>query len=202
MLPSRVTRRSQRLALRAERPDTAVIAESARRSSFALRADGSCRSAATARRWTSSRASGNAMASSSHVRSRADRNTHMLPVPSLYFPAWRPGTSRPALMSVVPGSPGACRGACLCHNPPRWTLGCALTVCRLRHALCIEGRTTSPSSQEVCPPMQRWRLLRLHLTARCDILLSGNLLVCGTAKEYPDDRQGARGRRIHAGHVR
>ena len=34
-----------------ERPDTAVTAESARRSSFAVWADGSWRSAATARRW-------------------------------------------------------------------------------------------------------------------------------------------------------
>ena len=77
-----VPRRSQRLALREERPDTAVTAESARWSSFALRADGSWRSAATARRWTSSRASGSAMASSSQVRSRADRKTHILSVPS------------------------------------------------------------------------------------------------------------------------
>jgi hypothetical protein len=60
--------RSQCLALREARPDTAVIAESARRSSFALRADASRRSVATARRWTSSRASGSAMASSSQVR--------------------------------------------------------------------------------------------------------------------------------------
>jgi len=74
--------RSQRLTLREERPDTAVTAESARRSNLALRADGSWRSAATATRWTSSRASGNAMASSSHVRNRADRKTHMLNVPS------------------------------------------------------------------------------------------------------------------------
>jgi hypothetical protein len=77
-----VPRRSQFLALREERPDTAVTAESARRSSFALRAAGSRRSAATARRWTSSRASGSAMASSSQVRSRADRKTHMFSVPS------------------------------------------------------------------------------------------------------------------------
>ena len=69
-------------ALREERPDTAVTAESARRSSFAVRADLSWRSAATARRWTSSRASGSVMASSSQVRSRADRKTHMLSVPS------------------------------------------------------------------------------------------------------------------------
>jgi hypothetical protein len=89
-----VPRRSQRLAPREERPDTAVTAESARRSNFALRADGSWRSAATARRWTSSRASGSAMASSSHVRSRADRKTHMLSFPSssrLEAGPWPPG---------------------------------------------------------------------------------------------------------------
>jgi hypothetical protein len=74
--------RSQLLALCEERPDTAVTAESARRSSFAVWADGSWRSAATARRWTSSRASGSAIASSSQVRNRADRKTHMLSVPS------------------------------------------------------------------------------------------------------------------------
>src|SRR5436190_10073740 len=38
---------------------------------------GSRRSAATASRWTSSRASGSATASKSQVRSRADRKTHM-----------------------------------------------------------------------------------------------------------------------------
>ena len=74
--------RSPRLALREARPDTAVRAESARWSSFAVRADGSWRSAATATPWTSNRASGSAMASSSQVRSRADRKTHMLSVPS------------------------------------------------------------------------------------------------------------------------
>jgi len=77
-----VPRRSQRLALREERLDTAPTAESARLSSFAVRVDGSWRSVATARRWTSSRASGSAMASSSQIRSRADRKTHMLNVPS------------------------------------------------------------------------------------------------------------------------
>src|SRR5690242_21190165 len=90
-----VPRRSQCLALREERPDTAVTAESARRSNFALRADGSWRSAATATRWTSSRASGSAMVSSSQVRSRADSKTHMLSVPSsspsLEACPWPPG---------------------------------------------------------------------------------------------------------------
>jgi hypothetical protein len=77
-----VPRQSQRVALREKRPDTAVTAESAWWSSFAVRADGTRRSAPTARRRTSSRASGSAMASSSQVRSRADRKTHMLSVPS------------------------------------------------------------------------------------------------------------------------
>ena len=87
--------RSPRLAPREARPDTAVRAESARWSSFAVRADGSCRSAAMATPWTSSRASGSAMASSSQVRSRADRKTHMLSVPSsssrLEAGPWLPG---------------------------------------------------------------------------------------------------------------
>ena len=51
-------------------------------------------SVATARRWTSSRASGSAMASSSQVRSRADRKTHMFSVPSssrLEAGPWQPG---------------------------------------------------------------------------------------------------------------
>jgi hypothetical protein len=44
--------------------------------------DGSRRSAARARLWTSSRASGNAMISSIQRRSRAERNTHMPSAPS------------------------------------------------------------------------------------------------------------------------
>ena len=79
----RLALREERLALREERLATAPTAESAWRSSFAVRADGSWRSVATARRWTSSRASGSAMASSSQVRSRADRKAHILSVPSL-----------------------------------------------------------------------------------------------------------------------
>ena len=58
----------------AERLDTTVTTESARRSIFAVRADGSLHSAATVRQWTSSRTSGSVMASGSQVRSRADRN--------------------------------------------------------------------------------------------------------------------------------
>jgi len=49
-------------------------------SSLAVRADGSRRSAVTARRCTSSRASGSAMASSSQVCSREKRKTHILSV--------------------------------------------------------------------------------------------------------------------------
>ena len=62
-----------------------------------MRAVSSRRSAATARRWTSSRASGNAMASSSQVRSRADRKTHMLSIPSSSHLETGP-QSRPALI--------------------------------------------------------------------------------------------------------
>ena len=71
---------SQCLALRAVRRDTAATAESARWSSLAERA--SRRSAARARRWTRNRASGRAMTISSHLRSLADRKTHISSVPS------------------------------------------------------------------------------------------------------------------------
>jgi hypothetical protein len=71
---------SQRLAPRAVRRDTVATAESARRSSLAERA--SRRSAVTARRWTRNRANGSAMAISSHLRSLADRKTHISSVPS------------------------------------------------------------------------------------------------------------------------
>jgi hypothetical protein len=67
----------QRAALPEARRDTVVTAESAWRSALAVRAVGSRRSAASARRWTSTRVSGNAMASSIHMRSRLDRNIHM-----------------------------------------------------------------------------------------------------------------------------
>jgi hypothetical protein len=72
----------RRSALRAVRRDTAVTAESAWCSAFAVRVDGSRRPAASARRWTSARVSGRAMASSSHVRRRLEKNAHMLRVPS------------------------------------------------------------------------------------------------------------------------
>ena len=84
--PAGGPRRSQRLDLRAVRRDTAVTAESARWSSLAERT--SWRSAATARRWTSNRASGSAMAISSHLRSLTDRRTHMFSVPSSQLAGW------------------------------------------------------------------------------------------------------------------
>src|SRR6185312_15349597 len=80
----------QRLTLPEERRDTAATAESAWRSARAVRAEGSWRLAARARRWTTIRASGNAMANSIHRRIRAKRNTHILAVPSSSGPA-RPG---------------------------------------------------------------------------------------------------------------
>jgi hypothetical protein len=80
----------QCLALRAVRRDTAVTAESARWSSLAERA--SRRSAVTARRWTRNRASGSAMAISSHLRSRMDRKTHIFSVPSPRLSAHAPST--------------------------------------------------------------------------------------------------------------
>ena len=64
--------------LRAARRDTEVTAESARCSDLAVRVDGSRRSATSARRCTSVRVSGRAMASSSHMRRRLEKNAHML----------------------------------------------------------------------------------------------------------------------------
>ena len=61
---------------------TAVTVESAWCSAFAVRVDGSRRSAARARRCTSARASGRAIASSSHIRRRLEKNAHMFRVPS------------------------------------------------------------------------------------------------------------------------
>jgi hypothetical protein len=72
----------RRSALRAVRRDTAVTVESAWCSAFAVRVDGSRRSAASARRCTSARVSGTAIASSNHIRSRLEKNAHMLNVPS------------------------------------------------------------------------------------------------------------------------
>jgi hypothetical protein len=46
--------------------------------------DGSRRSAASARRWTSARVSGRAMASSNHIRRRLEKNAHMRRVPSSF----------------------------------------------------------------------------------------------------------------------
>ncbi|MGH3299544.1 MAG: hypothetical protein ACRDP7_47940, partial [Trebonia sp.] len=72
----------RRSALRAARLETAVTVESARTSVLAVQVDGSRRSAASARRWTSARVNGRAMASNSHVRRRLEKNAHMIEVPS------------------------------------------------------------------------------------------------------------------------
>jgi len=72
----------RRSARRAVRRDTVVTAESAWCSAFAVRVDGSRRSAISARRCTSARVSGTAMASNSHIRRRLEKNAHMLRVPS------------------------------------------------------------------------------------------------------------------------
>jgi len=77
--------RRQRAALRDVRRDTVVTAESAWRSALAVRADGSRRSAATASRWTTTRAIGNAIDSSTHTRSRLNRNIH-IPASFLSYP--------------------------------------------------------------------------------------------------------------------
>jgi hypothetical protein len=69
------------LFLTSRPPDTAVTVESAWSSALAVRVDGSWRSAANARRWTTARVSGRAMASSSHIRKRLEKNAHMLKGP-------------------------------------------------------------------------------------------------------------------------
>jgi hypothetical protein len=109
----RVGQRSawRRPALRAARRDTAVTAESAWDSVLAVRVDGSRRPAASARRWTSARISGRAMASSSHIRSRLEKNAHMLRVPSssqqgaLRYPPC-PGLTRSRALKAVQSRPG------------------------------------------------------------------------------------------------
>jgi hypothetical protein len=50
----------------------------------------------------------------------------------------------------VPGSPGACRSACPCHDPSTLDSGCTLTLCHLRRGLCAEGRTSSHTSGLSC----------------------------------------------------
>jgi hypothetical protein len=76
----------RRFCPRAARRETAVTAESAWCSALAVRVDGSRRSAASASRWASARVSGRAMASSSHLRRRLEKNAHMLRVPSSFRP--------------------------------------------------------------------------------------------------------------------
>jgi hypothetical protein len=88
----------RRSALRAARRDTAVTVESAWWSAFAVRVDGSRRSAACARRCTNARVSGRAIASSSHIRRRLEKNAHMLRVPSSSSSARCYGATR-----LVPG---------------------------------------------------------------------------------------------------
>ena len=84
----------QRLTRRETRPDTVVTAEPAWSSSLAARADGSRRSAATARRCTSSRASGSAMASSSlGLQPGEEKNPHTQR--PFFLPPGRQGPRRP-----------------------------------------------------------------------------------------------------------
>jgi hypothetical protein len=74
---------------------------------LAVLVDGSRRSAATASRWTSNRASGKATASTSQVRNRPDRKTHMSASP-LFARCY------PQHFALIPGRPGDLR-----HRPPR-----------------------------------------------------------------------------------
>jgi hypothetical protein len=98
----------RRSALRAVRRDTAVTAESAWRSAFAVRVAGSRRPAATARRCTSARVSGRAMASSSHSRRRREKNAHILRVPSSSRKVLRRYPRCPGLSTArAPASPVA-----------------------------------------------------------------------------------------------
>jgi len=151
-----VPRRSQRLALREECPDTAVTAESARRSNLALRADGSWRAAATATRWTSSRASGNAMASSSQVRSRPDRKTHMLSVPSsssrLETNPEPPGGQLAGPVTALSCASAALSAARFAHSRACLIVFAALPATRLaNHAMATAALSTSSSTHRSWP---------------------------------------------------
>jgi hypothetical protein len=98
----------RRSALRAVRRDTAVTAESAWCSAFAVRVAGSRRPAASARRCTSARVSGRAMASSSHSRRRREKNAHILRVPSSSRKVLRRYPRCPGLSTAqAPASPVA-----------------------------------------------------------------------------------------------
>jgi hypothetical protein len=123
---------SASLALPEERRDTAVTAESAWCSARAVRAEGSRRSAARARRWTTSRVSGNAMASSIQRRIRAKRNTHILSVPSSSCPS--------------PACAGVCSAAARRYPPSRAVItGRVRLICRACSAALVitAGRTAA-----------------------------------------------------------
>ena len=120
----------RRSALRAVRRETAVTVESAWCSAFAVRVDGSRRSAASARRCTSARVSGRAMASNSHIRRRLEKNAHMLRVPSFV----------PARFPALPALPRAK------HVPSRLLLHLHVVTRRLRIA---------PAATTACHPLNK-----------------------------------------------
>src|SRR6266550_3221300 len=148
---------SQRLAPRAVRRDTAVTAEPARCSSLAGRA--SRRSAARARRWTRNRASGSAMTISSHLRSRADRKTHISSVPPSGLSAHAPSAgllgSLPA-QTALTGTGEPCR---VSGPPAGRSASCPGTTGG--RAMTVPARiTTTPP-----PGSPTRRPQRAHLTA-------------------------------------
>jgi len=105
---TRLPRKGQCAALWEARRHTVVTAESAWRSALAVRAEGSRRSAASARRWTSTRATGNATDSSTHMRSLLDRNIHMrsiLPVTASKATPSRTGALPASALTAAASSP-------------------------------------------------------------------------------------------------
>lgn len=159
----------QREALREARRDTAVTAESACCNALALRVAGSRCSAARARRWTATRASGNAMASSIKRRSRRKRN-HMISVPSCGRDSGpsearlrRPqrqcpeaGSRYPQWAAVITGRSTRPRQECLQHPPMTSRRRPTRRAVRARTGSCFNpGSPRSPGSRGHAPTDER-----------------------------------------------
>ena len=150
----------RRSALRAARRDTAVTVESAWCSAFAVRVDGSRRSAASARRCTSVRVRGRAIASSTHIRRRLEKNAHMLrslrrlPRGALALPALSRANHSGMLLEV--GSVWRCAADCidLRHFRGKRQAG----PCRSRSPASSSRRATARSSPSTGPKRRsaRW----------------------------------------------
>jgi len=142
--------------------------------------------------WTSNRASGSAMASSSQVRSRADRKTHMLSVPSPSSRPearpWLPGADVPdfrrlSCASVVsPVARPAHSRTCLKLPSPRYPQRGALitTPARLVPARCRGMIMTS------CSP---WLLGRMVIRTSASAAASSGALRVKSSRSAPSCRQ-------------